>query len=221
MICVSIQDKDLETIFDVLDEAHVEMAEIRLDRCPQLSPEDIEELFSNSDVPLIATCRISETMPAPEAEARLITAIKAGAAYVDLEIEAPPMMSKRIRRQARESGTVLIRSYHDFETTDSKAALEALVEKCQHLGAEVVKIVTLARDPEDVKRVLSLYDRFAPETLVAFCMGEEGRQSRLECLRKGAPYTYAQHYIRNIYRGPRGSRASSRIPCVHCGNAAG
>ncbi len=193
MICVSIQDKDLETIFDVLDEAHVEMAEIRLDRCPQLSPEDIEELFSNSDVPLIATCRISETMPAPEAEARLITAIKAGAAYVDLEIEAPPMMSKRIRRQARESGTVLIRSYHDFETTDSKAALEALVEKCQHLGAEVVKIVTLARDPEDVKRVLSLYDRFAPETLVAFCMGEEGRQSRLECLRRGAPYTYAAY----------------------------
>ena len=193
MICVSIQDKDLETIFDVLDEAHVEMAEIRLDRCPQLSPEDIEELFSNSDVPLIATCRISETMPAPEAEARLITAIKAGAAYVDLEIEAPPMMSKRIRRQARESGTVLIRSYHDFETTDSKAALEALVEKCQHLGAEVVKIVTLARDPEDVRRVLSLYDRFAPETLVAFCMGEEGRQSRLECLRRGAPYTYAAY----------------------------
>lgn len=215
MICVSIQDKDLETIFDVLDEAHVEMAEIRLDRCPQLSPEDIEELFSNSDVPLIATCRISETMPAPEAEARLITAIKAGAAYVDLEIEAPPMMSKRIRRQARESGTVLIRSYHDFETTDSKAALEALVEKCQHLGAEVVKIVTLARDPEDVKRVLSLYDRFAPETLVAFCMGEEGRQSRLECLRRGAPYTYAaydeavapgQWPLEEMYRAVYGDR---------------
>lgn len=193
MICVSIQNKDLEAIFDVLDEQHVEMAEIRLDRCPELGPEEIEELFSNSDVPLIATCRIGEGMPAPEAEARLITAIKAGAAYVDLEIEAPPMMSKRIRRQARESGTILIRSYHDFETTDSKAALEALVEKCQHLGAEVVKIVTLARSAEDARRVLSLYDRFAPESLVAFCMGEEGRQSRLDCLRKGAPYTYAAY----------------------------
>ena len=26
---------------------------------------------------------------------------------------------------------------------------------------------------------------------MAFCMGEEGRQSRMECLRKGSPYTYA------------------------------
>ena len=193
MICVSIQNKDLETIFDILDEAHVEMAEIRLDRCPDLGPAEIEELFSNSDVPLIATCRIGDAMPAQEAEARLITAIKAGAAYADLEIEAPPMMSKRIRREARECGTVLIRSYHDFETTDSKAALEALVEKCQHLGAEIVKIVTLAQSAEEAKRVLALYDRFAPESLVAFCMGEEGKQSRLDCLRKGAPFSYAAY----------------------------
>ena len=191
MICVSIQNKDLETIFDLLEERYVEMAEIRLDRCPQLGQEEIEELFSNSDVPLIATCRISDAMPAAEAEAKLITAIKAGAAYVDLELEAPAMMSKRIRREARECGTVLIRSYHDFEGTDSWTALEALVEKCQHLGAEIAKIVTTARMPEDARKVLSLYDRFAPETLVAFCMGEEGRQSRLDCLKKGAPFSYA------------------------------
>ena len=191
MICVSIQNKDLETIFDLLEERYIEMAEIRLDRCPQLGQEEIEELFSNSDVPLIATCRISDAMPAAEAEAKLITAIKAGAAYVDLELEAPAMMSKRIRREARECGTVLIRSYHDFEGTDSRTALEALVEKCQHLGAEIAKIVTTARTPEDARKVLSLYDRFAPETLVAFCMGEEGRQSRLDCLKKGAPFSYA------------------------------
>ena len=191
MICVSIQNKDLETIFDLLEERYVEMAEIRLDRCPQLGQEEIEELFSNSDVPLIATCRISDAMPAAEAEAKLITAIKAGAAYVDLELEAPAMMSKRIRREARECGTVLIRSYHDFEGTDSRTALEALVEKCQHLGAEIAKIVTTARMLEDARKVLSLYDRFAPETLVAFCMGEEGRQSRLDCLKKGAPFSYA------------------------------
>ena len=191
MICVSIQNKDLETIFDLLEERYVEMAEIRLDRGPQLGQEEIEELFSNSDVPLIATCRISDAMPAAEAEAKLITAIKAGAAYVDLELEAPAMMSKRIRREARECGTVLIRSYHDFEGTDSRTALEALVEKCQHLGAEIAKIVTTARTPEDARKVLSLYDRFAPETLVAFCMGEEGRQSRLDCLKKGAPFSYA------------------------------
>ena len=190
MICVTIQNKDLEAILAALDTPGVEMAEIRLDRCP-LSPEDIEELFANTDTPLVATCRIGDGVTAAEAESRLLTAVKAGAAFVDLEIEAPAMMSKRIRREARECGTVLVRSYHDFERTDSRTALEAVVEKCRHLGAEIVKIVTTANDPEDCRKVLSLYDRFEPETLIAFCMGEDGRQSRLDCLRRGAPYTYA------------------------------
>lgn len=190
MICVTIQNKDLDAIWAALEAPGVEMAEIRLDRCP-LSLDDIEELFANTDTPLVATCRIGEGVSASEAESRLITAIKAGAAYVDLEIEAPAMMSKRIRREARECGTVLVRSYHDFERTDSRTSLEALVEKCRHLGAEIVKIVTTAAEAEDCRKVLSLYDRFEPESLIAFCMGEEGRQSRLECLRRGAPYSYA------------------------------
>jgi 3-phosphoshikimate 1-carboxyvinyltransferase len=40
---------------------------------------------------------------------------------------------------------------------------------------------------------LSLYDdcAFAPARLVAFAMGAAGRESRLECLRLGAPFTYA------------------------------
>ena len=190
MICVTIQNKDLEAIWTALEMPGVEMAEIRLDRCP-LSLEDIEELFANTDTPLVATCRIGAGVTAAEAESRLITAVKAGAAYVDLEIEAPAMMSKRIRREARECGTVLVRSYHDFERTDSRTSLEAIVEKCRHLGAEIVKIVTTACDAEDGRRVLSLYDHFESETLIAFCMGEEGRPTRLECLRRGAPYTYA------------------------------
>lgn len=59
MICTTIQNKTIDEILGILESGTVEMAEIRLDRCP-LSMEDIEELFSTSDVPLVATCRISE-----------------------------------------------------------------------------------------------------------------------------------------------------------------
>ena len=38
---------------------------------------------------------------------------------------------------------------------------------------------------------MSLYEEAAPGTLVAFCMGPEGRPSRLEALKRGAPFTYA------------------------------
>ena len=98
MICTSIQHKELQEILDILDSGAVEMAEIRLDRCA-LEDEDIDLLFSASDVPLIATCRLSEESQAPELLER---AIKAGAKYVDLEMEAPAAIGRRIREACRE-----------------------------------------------------------------------------------------------------------------------
>ncbi|MBR1573787.1 MAG: 3-phosphoshikimate 1-carboxyvinyltransferase [Bacteroidales bacterium] len=190
MICTTIQNRDIDGIFDILDNPAVEMAEIRLDSC-DLSQDEIDELFTDSDTPLVATCRISDQVPASVAEAKLIKAIQAGAAYVDVELEAPAMMSKRIRREAHECGTTLIRSFHDYSGTDSSIALRAIVEKCEHLGAEVVKIVTTARTEADCARVMALYNDFEPARLIAFCMGDEGRQTRLDCLRKGAPFSYA------------------------------
>ena len=216
MICTTIQNRNLEQIFDALE--HCEMAEIRLDRC-ELTAKESDELFS-SDVPLVATCRIGEIakndptlQDLPEqsreikamqiAERRLIRAVEAGARYVDVELEAPKQMSKRVRQAAHENGTIFIRSYHDFEGTDSLEALKAVVEKCVYHGADMVKVITTAHSEEDVEKVMALYEWcrnnaedsrisvLADGGLIAFCMGEAGKPSRLECLKHGAPYTYA------------------------------
>ena len=206
MICTTIQNKTAEQILEALE--HCEMAEIRLDRC-ELSARETEDVFT-SDVPLVATCRISEVSQnepslqnLPDsareikamqiAEKRLVRAIEAGARYVDVEIEAQKQMSKRVRSAAHENGTIFIRSYHDFEGTDSYEALKALVEKCKYHGADIVKIVTTAHSAEDVDKVMALYEWAYAENidLIAFCMGEAGKESRLECLKHGAPYTYA------------------------------
>ena len=208
MICTSLQHKNLDALYEALETT--EMAEIRLDRCP-LSLEEIEGLFGSSDVPLVATCRIAEVLadlqradgiPDTEkgrreqqiraydiTERRLTKAVEAGAAYLDLEIEAPAPMSKRLRKAALENGTIVIRSYHDFTGTPSREKLAETVSQCREFGAEVVKIVTTAQCEANVQTVLSLYEDF--DRLIAFCMGEAGRQSRLDCLAKGAPYTYA------------------------------
>lgn len=265
MICTTIQNKTIDEIYAILESGDVEMAEIRLDSCP-LTMDEIEELFSTSDVPLVATCRINavkerlsqtlaghqhgngtsrnvqhghpqentsedlqvdrngtsyenrqchvhasrqetgshqqddrklEMKASQEVESKLITAIHAGAAFVDLEIEAPPMMSKRLRRETRENGTVFVRSYHDYKGTDSIEALKALTEKCFAIGADIAKIVTMAapctgdNQSPDVDRILSLYDHFDPAKLIAFAMGDAGKTSRIQCLAKGSPFTYA------------------------------
>ena len=185
MICTSIQHKSFAEICTLLDAGGIEMAEIRLDLCT-LSDEEIGELFASTDIPLIATCRIAETSLA-KAEMLLLKAIDAGAAFADLEIEAPPQTGKRIRHACNENGTVLIRSWHDFEGTPAQDVLEAIEARCRRFGGEIVKLVTTARSEEDAERVLS----FAGADTIAFCMGEAGRESRLECLRKGSPFSYA------------------------------
>ena len=224
MICTSIQAKTLDEILEILGSGDVEMAEIRLDLC-DLDEEEVEVLFTESDVPLVATCRIAGLAQRVEAEGDLLgdagkvlseeglflsqqphkgrnpaeelaenllmTAIEAGAKYVDLEMEAPPMMGRKIRQACQQHGSILIRSFHDFEGTPPEATLLSTLEKGRRFGGEVVKIVTTATSKADVDSVLDLYREAEPGTLVAFCMGAEGRESRLEALKRGAPFTYA------------------------------
>ena len=186
MICTSLQHKTLDETLDLLQGGRIEMAEIRLDLCP-LDEDEIEALFSVSDIPLIATCRLADQ----EAEQKLLKAIEAGAKYVDLEVEAPSWLGRNIRQACQKYGSVLIRSYHDFKGTPPKAILYSVLEKCRSYGGEVAKIVTTAQSEADISRVMELYDEVLPGTLVAFCMGEAGRESRLDALKYGAPFTYA------------------------------
>ena len=165
----------------------------------------INEIASNEASLQDLTPQSREIKAMQIAEKRLIRAIEAGARYVDVELEAQKQMSKRVRQAAHENGTIFIRSYHDFEGTDSLEALKAIVEKCVYHGADMVKIVTTAHSKADVEKVMALYDWCREEKvsgnekigalsdggLIAFCMGDEGRRSRLDCLMHGAPYTYA------------------------------
>ena len=197
------------------------MAEIRLDRCELSFREIEEVFTADVPlVATCRIAGLAQNEPALQdpqlteqgreikamqmAEKRLVRAIEAGARYVDVELEAQKQMSKRVRQAAHENGTVFIRSYHDFEGTPSLEALKAVVEKCVYHGADMVKIVTMAHSQDDAERMMGLYDwcrngehaderirALADGGLVAFCMGDAGRDSRLECLRRGSPYTYA------------------------------
>ena len=219
MICTTIQNRTLEEIMNLLEssEPRIQMAEIRLDRCP-LDIEEIEYLFSSSDTPLVATCRVADDGNGTweEADQKLTAAVEAGAAFLDLEIEAPKEIGKRLRRACTEYGTTMIRSSHFFAGTPSDDVLRSTVEKCRKFGGEIVKIAAMAASDEDVARVLGLYSVAEPAEvtvhterqvslrqaqrpqeahrtceLIAFSMGEIGKASRLECLKLGSPFTYA------------------------------
>ncbi len=177
MICTVIQKRSYEEILRILDDPYVEMAEIRLDLC-QLSDEEIEDIFSNSDTPLIATCR-AEKLGETEAERRLTIAIRSGARYADLELEASAGFSKRFRSLCHECGTEIIRSYHDFKGTPDPKMLQLIVARCYRYGADIAKIVTNYTVPRDATDIIALYDQVLDgdvpidaSRLVAFTMGD-------------------------------------------------
>ena len=186
MICTSIQHKNLEQILTILDDPFVEMAEIRLDLC-DLDVPQIKELFESCEKPLIATCRSGK-----DAVQKMKTAVEAGARFLDLDISAPVEVSQQFQKLCRKAGTELIRSFHDFEGTPDLQYLRQVESRCRRYGADIAKIVVTAHSDQDCETVLSLYDG-TRTGLVAFAMGEEGRGSRVECLRRGAPFSYASY----------------------------
>ena len=118
-----------------------------------------------------------------------------GADYIDVEVESDeaflqPLIDEQRRNRDR---TELVLSYHDFRETPSSPALYDLFDRMAEIKAEIVKIVTFAHCYEDNLRILSLipYAKERGQEIIAFCMGEKGKVSRILAPMMGAVWVYA------------------------------
>ncbi|MEI7595549.1 MAG: type I 3-dehydroquinate dehydratase [Bacteroidota bacterium] len=183
MLCVSIIDNDKSKILQILSQ--VEMAEIRLDYM-NLSTDEFFSIFE-SHSNLIATCRIGNY----DDKARLALlkqAVIAGAAFIDIEIDAPIELVTELVQFAKDNKCKVILSYHNTSETPETSRLTEIIKNSFSKGADLVKIATTANSMQDSVRVLSLYEKH--ENLVAIAMGEYGRITRVASLFLGAPFTF-------------------------------
>jgi 3-dehydroquinate dehydratase type I len=185
-ICVSIGEQSYSRVVAALE--NIDFAEIRMD-ISRITSSEIQAIFS-SKKRLIATCR-EGFYDRDERITRLVEAIRSGAALVDVETESDDDFRQTIALQARLNKCKIIVSYHNFEKTPSLLEMSHIVETCKQQGADVVKLVTTAKNKSDAARVLSLYDKYPDENLIAFAMGSAGLITRVACVFLGAPYTYA------------------------------
>lgn len=185
MIYVSLADYSFAELLAILTQHP--FAELRLDRLA-LSPEQIRQVFQQSPY-LIATCRSGKISDEVRLQL-LLMAIRAGAAMVDIEYDAPADYRRTLTEAARRAGCKLIVSYHNYHRTPSYARLCQILRRCTALQPDYIKIVTLCRKPAENERLLKLY-QITPLPLIAFGMGAAGRASRLEALDGGAPLVFA------------------------------
>ncbi|MDD5305980.1 MAG: type I 3-dehydroquinate dehydratase [Deltaproteobacteria bacterium] len=183
-ICVSVSGRTAEDLERAL-EGH-KLAEVRLDLC-DVSCNDIRRIFSEHPG-LVATCRPGR-FGAAERRERLLAAVEAGAAYVDLEVDCDQEERREIADRAGERGCRVIVSFHDFEGTPSREALEEIVSRCFEAGADVAKIACLARSPADAARLLGLLGHDRP--VLAIGMGPLGKITRVAAPFLGSPFTFS------------------------------
>lgn len=184
MICVSLSEPTVEQCLAVLDE--VEFGEIRIDKV-SFDSEGIKKIFSQHPR-LIATCRPGR-INEEKRKTLLLEAITAGAAYVDIEVEADDWVKNEIVKNARMKSCGVIISYHNAMKTPPRAELKYILDWCFETGADIAKIACQVRSVEDNARLLGLLSDGRP--LVVVGMGERGKITRIVAPLLGSPFTYA------------------------------
>jgi 3-dehydroquinate dehydratase type I len=198
-VCICIAENSLEGARAAIDRAmpHADLIEIRAD---YLGETDLAPILTQRTKPFIVTNRRKEEGGRFDGEERrrleiLKQAIDLGADYIDVEVESDEAFLQQLINEQRKTRdrTELVLSYHDFRETPSSPALNDLFDRMAQIKAEIVKIVTFAHCYEDNLRILSLipYAKERGQEIIAFCMGEKGKVSRILAPMMGAIWVYA------------------------------
>ncbi len=209
ILCVPLQARTNSEALSLLRQIrpHADVVEIRIDG---MKRPDLSRLLAEQPESLLITNRRHQEggrFKGDEQErVRLLQeAVTLGAGYVDVEAATDLAFLQEVKgcierhkppgaagRDPKKQ-TRLILSWHDFEGTPSTQSLRRRFRSMAAVGADLIKIVTFARQPEDNLRILELipYARNRGQAIIAFCMGPLGRPSRvLSCL-FGAAMTFA------------------------------
>ncbi len=195
-ICVSIAKKTAEEGISAATSIGTlaDIIEIRLDCLTHIT---VSPFLTHLPQPLLFTNRPTweggnfagneELRIAP-----LIEAIHRGCHFVDLELKSPPSSHHSVLTAVEKSSCRLICSWHNFQETPSFAELVGRLAMMQDQGAHIAKIVTMAHDADDVRRILMLQEEAAKMDLplTAFCMGRPGVISRVATLWLGGFMSY-------------------------------
>jgi len=186
-ICAVITGNDTESINRA--EALADMMELRMD----LVGSGWHEVVRHLNKPWIATIRDGAhhgkfTGSEEERLNELLRAVKLGASIIDVEIDCAALeeIAKSTKGRAR-----LLVSYHNWDGTPPLEQLSGTVQRQVSAGADICKVVTMARTVNDNLAVLKLPGLFPWIDTISFAMGPAGALSRVLSPLAGGYLTYA------------------------------
>jgi len=102
---------------------------------------------------------------------------------IDVEMFRAEAVVSRLLAAAHRTGVLTVMASHDFSGTPPAAELLARLRRQQELGADVLKLAVMPRDPADVLELLratwEMASRYAERPIMTMSMGGTGVVSRL------------------------------------------
>jgi 3-dehydroquinate dehydratase/shikimate dehydrogenase len=187
VICISInQESRRLALVDMHNAApQCDLLEVRLDRFG-MSP-DLSSLIAAKPKPVIMSCRRAEDgghWDGTEAErlAILRQAIVSKADYIEIELDA----ADQIRRFPPSQRVIA----YTVRPEDTPEDIAERYEEAQAKGADVIKLTTLAKTPEEAWPVVQVLAKPRVPTVVVG-LGKPGLMLTILARKIGAPWTYA------------------------------
>jgi len=199
--------------------------ELRVDL---ISDFDLPKLITSAGKPCIVTnrCKIDGGQFKGTEEERIQTlrqAIDLDANFIDIETTTPSPQLRSLMEAPRKNSKIIL-SHHDF--TGTPKDIGSLYEIMRQTPADILKIVTYARDINDNITIFQLLEKAREDnqSIIGLCMGEMGEISRilspllggfltfgsLEKGKESAPGQIPASTLRNIYRAHE-SRKGEKI----------
>ncbi len=177
LLCASLNSPTPEAFLQDANSlsSDVDVFELRLDYLKTPEAAEIARLIPRINKPCIATlrhenCGGKSTRSDSERAALLTAAARAGAEYIDIELEStanPDISGTNAKR---------ICSYHNFSETP--ANLTDIYSSIRYTSPDIIKIAVHAKSIEDNAKVFSLLNQ-SDIPCIALCMGECGVISRI------------------------------------------
>ncbi len=197
-ICIPVPAKTTSSALKKMKEIYkkADIMELRIDGIQNV---DLPRLLASKKKEVIVTNRRAAeggAFAGTESDRieLLKQAVRYGADYVDIEARTDAKLMielfAEIRKQGRFSRPII--SWHDFSGTPDTGELHNILRKCARVGEGIIKVAAMANEAEDNLRVLGLIPEAKKmgREIIAFCMGQKGRLSRIAAPVLGSYLSY-------------------------------
>lgn len=182
-------------VAEQIGRSRADMAELRVDMLQDLAVTDLLDAIAEplAGKPLLFTFRTAAEGGAEISQQRYLELIELAAwhpsvAAVDIEQDFPA--AAEAFEIAKQAGTPIIASFHDFSATPTSEKMLSRLREMIDAGAAVAKIAVTANSLNDVARLLGVSARCG-FPVIAISMGEAGAISRISGQIFGSVATFA------------------------------